>query len=44
MIVETDPADIARRIQMIGAIDADASLLHAAKWIAARIGDTAGKA
>ena len=40
----TGPNGLPVGIQVIGAIDDDARLLRAAKWIAERIGDAAGKA
>ncbi len=40
----TGPNGLPVGIQVIGAIDDDVRLLRAAKWIAARVGDAAGKA
>jgi len=40
----TGPNGLPVGIQLMGAIDDDVRLLRAAKWIAARVGDAAGKA
>jgi amidase len=40
----TGPAGLPVGIQLVGAIGGDVSLLRAAKWIAARVGDNAGEA
>jgi amidase len=40
----TGPNGLPVGVQVIGAIDDDARLLRAAKWVAARIGDAAGHA
>jgi Asp-tRNA(Asn)/Glu-tRNA(Gln) amidotransferase A subunit family amidase len=40
----TGPQGLPVGIQLMGAIGEDARLLHAAKWIAGRVGDSADKA